>query len=53
MNEQRITIKLVQLDMRYNQSQQSYNKTPAMHRDIFRLQLTHYGHLIQNLPPLW
>ena len=27
------------------------NKTPAMHRDIFRLQLTNNRRLIENLPP--
>ena len=29
----------------------SLNKTPAMHRDIFRLQLANKRHLIKNLPP--
>ena len=27
------------------------NKTPAMHRDLFRLQLANDRHLIENLPP--
>ena len=27
------------------------NKTPAMHRDIFRLRLANNRHLIENLPP--
>ena len=27
------------------------NKTPAMHRDIFGLQLTNNRRLIENLPP--
>ena len=30
-----------------------YNKTPPMHRDIFRLQLTNNRRLIENLPPPW
>ena len=29
------------------------NKTPAMHRDIFRLQLANNRRLIGKLPPLW
>ena len=27
------------------------NKTPAMHRDIFRLQLANDRHMMENLPP--
>ena len=29
------------------------NKTPAMHRDILRLQLANYRRLIKSLPPPW
>ena len=29
------------------------NKTPTMHRYIFRLQLANYRRLIKNLPPPW
>ena len=29
------------------------NKTPAIHRDFFRLRLAKIRHLIENLPPPW